>query len=172
MQALDADGDGILSAKEIRGAARALKALDTNRDGKLTPDELMPGGMAGMPGMGAEPLRGADAAAPGAGPAAGRAAPGAGVGPGLGGFGGFGAAGGGGVGGPVPAGGAGGGAAGRLPGSGLPAQVGKLMGFDKNGDGRVTREELPEELHPLFPRLDLNRDGAIDIREIRAVLNR
>ena len=43
MQALDADGDGVISAKEIKSAAKALKSLDANRDGKLTQDELAPG---------------------------------------------------------------------------------------------------------------------------------
>ena len=40
---LDKDADGILSAAEIEGASKALKALDTNDDGKLTADELRSG---------------------------------------------------------------------------------------------------------------------------------
>lgn len=40
--ALDADGNGVISAAEIAGAAAALKKLDGNRDGKLTNDELRP----------------------------------------------------------------------------------------------------------------------------------
>ena len=39
--ALDADHDGVISAKEIAGASAALKKLDKNHDGKLTMDELM-----------------------------------------------------------------------------------------------------------------------------------
>ena len=39
LSALDADQDGILSAYEIAHAAAALRTLDKNRDGKLTPEE-------------------------------------------------------------------------------------------------------------------------------------
>ncbi len=42
MLALDADGDHALSATEIANAPRSLAALDTNKDGKLTRDELRP----------------------------------------------------------------------------------------------------------------------------------
>jgi Ca2+-binding EF-hand superfamily protein len=42
MQALDADGDGVISAKEIANATKALKKLDKNADGQLTEDELRP----------------------------------------------------------------------------------------------------------------------------------
>jgi 23S rRNA pseudouridine2605 synthase len=42
MRALDADGDHEISADEIAKAADALKKLDTNSDGKLTPEELRP----------------------------------------------------------------------------------------------------------------------------------
>ncbi len=42
MLALDADGDGALSASEIANAPASLKALDTNKDGQLTRDELRP----------------------------------------------------------------------------------------------------------------------------------
>jgi hypothetical protein len=45
--ALDADGDGALSADEIKRAAESLKALDKDSDGKLTGDELRPRGGAG-----------------------------------------------------------------------------------------------------------------------------
>jgi Ca2+-binding EF-hand superfamily protein len=48
--ALDADGDGEISASEIDGAVAALKKLDKNSDGKLTMDELMPEGMPGFGG--------------------------------------------------------------------------------------------------------------------------
>jgi len=42
MQALDADGDGELSSKEIENATAALKTLDKDKDGKLTSEELRP----------------------------------------------------------------------------------------------------------------------------------
>ena len=40
--ALDADGNGEISAAEIKNATAALKKLDGNLDGKLTNDELRP----------------------------------------------------------------------------------------------------------------------------------
>lgn len=42
MMALDADGDGILSPREIKKAVSALKTLDQDGDGRLTEDELRP----------------------------------------------------------------------------------------------------------------------------------
>jgi Ca2+-binding EF-hand superfamily protein len=42
LRALDADGDGEISASEIEGAAKALARLDKNGDGKLTRDEIGP----------------------------------------------------------------------------------------------------------------------------------
>ncbi len=40
--ALDANQDGIIDADEIANAATALRKLDKNGDGKLTPDEYRP----------------------------------------------------------------------------------------------------------------------------------
>ena len=40
--ALDADGDGVVSAAEIANATAALKVLDKNADGKRTEDEVRP----------------------------------------------------------------------------------------------------------------------------------
>jgi hypothetical protein len=54
MQALDVNKDGIIDEQEIANAPAALKTLDKNADGKLTPDELRPpfppGGGPGGPG--------------------------------------------------------------------------------------------------------------------------
>jgi hypothetical protein len=40
--ALDTNHDGVIDEAEIANASAALKALDKNGDGKLTPDELIP----------------------------------------------------------------------------------------------------------------------------------
>ncbi|MBU6402143.1 MAG: hypothetical protein KGS61_17630, partial [Verrucomicrobia bacterium] len=50
---LDANHDGVIDAEEIANAPAALKTLDINNDGQLTPDEFMPpwGGPRGMRGM-------------------------------------------------------------------------------------------------------------------------
>jgi Ca2+-binding EF-hand superfamily protein len=55
MAALDANGDGEISAEEITKSVAALNGLDKNKDGKLTMDELRPdfagrGGERGGPG--------------------------------------------------------------------------------------------------------------------------
>lgn len=42
LRVIDHDGNGALSGEEIAGASEALKALDANRDGQLTPEELRP----------------------------------------------------------------------------------------------------------------------------------
>ena len=42
MQALDVNHDGVIDADEIANEPAALKTLDKNGDGKLTPDELRP----------------------------------------------------------------------------------------------------------------------------------
>lgn len=50
--ALDADGDGVISADEIKNASAALAKLDKNSDGKLTDEETRPArpGFPGGPG--------------------------------------------------------------------------------------------------------------------------
>jgi hypothetical protein len=45
MAALDADRDGEVSSAEIENAVSALKTLDDNDDGKLTRQEMLPGGL-------------------------------------------------------------------------------------------------------------------------------
>jgi Ca2+-binding EF-hand superfamily protein len=52
MQALDADGDGALSAEEIDNAPKALRTLDKDGDGTLSESELRPNFPPGREGMG------------------------------------------------------------------------------------------------------------------------
>ena len=42
MKTIDADGNGVLSKAEITGAATALNALDSDKDGQVDVGELMP----------------------------------------------------------------------------------------------------------------------------------
>jgi Ca2+-binding EF-hand superfamily protein len=43
-----------------------------------------------------------------------------------------------------------------------------LKRYDKNGDGYLSREELPPFLRPQFDKLDRNKDGKLDRQEIAA----
>src|SRR6516165_10712862 len=45
--------------------------------------------------------------------------------------------------------------------------VARLMAFDKNKDGKLTKDELPERMHHLIALGDTNKDGALDKDEIR-----
>jgi hypothetical protein len=45
--------------------------------------------------------------------------------------------------------------------------VERIMAFDKNKDGKVTRDELPERMHHLIALGDTNKDGALDRDEVR-----
>ncbi len=57
---------------------------------------------------------------------------------------------------------------------GDPAQfVERMMQRDANGDGKLQRDELPEQLaERLFESGDTNGDGALDREELLAVMNR
>src|SRR5215471_5713170 len=46
--------------------------------------------------------------------------------------------------------------------------VQRLMALDKNGDGVLTKDEVPERLQGLFTRSDSNHDGKLTPDEIRA----
>jgi EF hand len=45
-----------------------------------------------------------------------------------------------------------------------------MMAFDKNGDGKLTKEEVVDErLHRLFDRADANKDGVVTKEELMAL---
>jgi hypothetical protein len=60
-------------------------------------------------------------------------------------------------------------------GVGQPARISvddiveRIMAFDKNKDGKITKDELPERMHHLIEMGDTNKDGALDKDEIRAL---
>jgi len=145
MAALDADNDGELSADEIADAVAALKKLDKDGDGKLSREEMRPqfGGRGGRPGPegpgrpgGPDEFRGPGRGGPGGPDQLGP--PDQFRGPGRGGPGGPGRGG---------------------PGRGNFAE--RLMDLDKNGDGKVGKDELPEPMRCILEP-DANKDGAID----------
>jgi Ca2+-binding EF-hand superfamily protein len=45
----------------------------------------------------------------------------------------------------------------------------RMMKRDSNGDGKISRVELPRSMHGLFARADQNRDGAIEDSEAREI---
>jgi Ca2+-binding EF-hand superfamily protein len=163
MRALDTNHDGVIDADEIANAPAALKTLDKNGDGKLTPDELR-----------RQPPARSDVSAAGdtnrpprsAGPADGRGGPGR---------------------------------SGRRPPPPDPLMVAldvnhdgvidaeeianapaSLKTLDKNGDGKLTQDELRPPRRdgsatsddqqpapdPLMLALDRDGDGVIDESEI------
>lgn len=42
-----------------------------------------------------------------------------------------------------------------------------LMAFDRNGDGKLTRAEIPERFQGLFDRADTNKDGVLTKEELK-----
>lgn len=195
MRALDKNEDGMLSKEEIENAAAALKALDKNKDGKLDGEELRSqfpgrGGFGGGPGeRGGRPQR------PGGDANAGRGGDEAMVervmaldknkdgkisadeaGERMAGLmrradedkdgvvtrseleaamrnrrG------------------------GQRPGGerGSGAMIDRLLSEnDKNKDGKLTADELPERMKRLAERADANNDGAVDKAELEKVMSR
>jgi Ca2+-binding EF-hand superfamily protein len=182
--ALDADGDGSISKAELRKAAVALAKLDADGDGTITQEEANgpggPGGPGGMMGMG-DPAQMVDMAmradVNGDGKITADEIPDArmrmmmqnsdldGDGAitreeltasmeqmrqrmmGAGGFGGP------------------GGARGGF-GRGGDEVTGRIMSLDKNGDGKITRDEATEEARPMLRQADTDGNGEVDAREL------
>src|SRR5712672_851481 len=59
------------------------------------------------------------------------------------------------------------------PGGGAPPAddlVVRMMAFDKDKDGKLTRVEVTDErLHRLFDRADVNKDGSVTKEELTAL---
>jgi hypothetical protein len=58
---------------------------------------------------------------------------------------------------------------GRARGVSIDLLVDHVMNFDKNKDGKITKDELPDRLHYLFEIGDANKDGVLTREEIKAV---
>lgn len=143
--ALDAKGDGVIDAKELANAVAALKKLDKNGDGKLTDDEFRPARpQSGQGGQGGQGGVGGQRGAPGEKGGEPRRPEGQ---PG------------------------GGGGPGDNPGSDGDF-VTRLFQNDKNKDGKLTKDELPEALQSVFEHADTNRDGAVDRKEAEVLAER
>jgi collagen type III alpha len=48
----------------------------------------------------------------------------------------------------------------------------RIKGFDQNNDGKITKDEMPERMQAMIDRLDTNKDGAIDTKELAALKDR
>jgi hypothetical protein len=141
MAALDVDRDGELSTEEIDGAAEALKRLDKNGDGRLSANELRP--ERGAPGFRPPGGRGPDRPDDGdQGPPAGDDEP------------------------PQAR-----DREGRLGGP-TGAFLARVMSFDEDDDGKLTRDELPDRMHRLLERADTNGDDALDRDELESLAER
>ena len=165
LEAIDKDDDHQLSAKEIENAVAALRTLDRNKDGRLSEEELRPQFGRRRPDGGGRP----DGPPPG-GPEGRRRGPEGGGrpdgpppegrrrGP----------EGGGRPDGPPPEGGRNrrGDRGGELN---VEAVVARIMTFDDNKDGKLSRDELPERMQGIIKPGDTNKDGAISRDELAKV---
>jgi Ca2+-binding EF-hand superfamily protein len=46
--------------------------------------------------------------------------------------------------------------------------VARLMSFDANKDGKLTKDEVPERMQGIFERADANKDGVLTKEELTA----
>jgi Ca2+-binding EF-hand superfamily protein len=62
------------------------------------------------------------------------------------------------------------GGGGQEAGDGVDEAVDTLMSFDANGDGKLSRSELPERFQGIFDRADENKDGFVTRDELRKTI--
>lgn len=139
--AVDSNGDGAIDAAELANATASLKKLDKNADGQITADEVTPSGAGGRGGMAPA------AAAPAPGAPNPSAPPAGGMGKGKG---------------------KGKGGHGMAPATDPTETVKTLMQFDKNSDGKLAKDEVPERMQGVFERGDADKDGFISADEVKA----
>ena len=48
----------------------------------------------------------------------------------------------------------------------------RILSFDQNKDGKVSKDELPERMQRIFDRADTNKDGALDKDELKKMVER
>ena len=66
-----------------------------------------------------------------------------------------------------------GGRGGRGGFGGSPEEmVKRMMEFDKNGDGKLSKDELPERMQELMERADTNQDGFLTQDELKQMSER
>lgn len=162
MRALDTDKDGVISAEEIEKASESLKAIDSNKDGKLDMAELRPqppegadGGRFGLRGGPGD--RGPEGRGPGMQPGK---SPRDGDRP---------------EGGrpegdrPRPE-----GRGGDREGAPSPeAMVKRMMETrDADGNGTLSKSELPEPMQARFDTIDEDGNGELDAKELGKIAGR
>jgi Ca2+-binding EF-hand superfamily protein len=102
--AIDADGDGAITMRELRKAVVALKQLDADKDGKITQAEATPGPGGSMPSP--------------------------------------------------------------------PAMIDSVMENDKNHDGTLSANEVPQHMAQMLQGADSNGDGLIDRAELKTAMQK
>ena len=151
LRVFDADGDDVLSSKEIADASKVLMKLDKNEDGKLTADEFRLG--SGRPGQQGSASQGPQSGRQGQGNRSGGGQQGARSG---------GAQQGGRTGGGQQGGRSGGG--GRRGGDAQFAQ--QIMELDANKDNLISSDEIPPHMRAAFKLADADKNASLDEDEI------